>query len=217
MSVLINKDTKVYGSFSHKAGNRGCHFFNAAFEKYGINAIYKSFSVSNIQEAFAAATTLGFSGWAISMPFKKTALALVDSAAFAAKKCQAINTVVRDAVTGKTTGYNTDYIGALEVIQTYRGDAERMFILGNGGLSSAVQVACMDAGLVPIVITRKNWNTIESLRGEMIYNCTPEKVVVDNSNVFLDCAIGTSGGDLLAEYQSRKQFELYTGQKYVVS
>ena len=41
----INSETKLYGSFSLKAGNLGCKLFNEAFQKHNINAIYKSFSI----------------------------------------------------------------------------------------------------------------------------------------------------------------------------
>ena len=66
----INKDTKLYGSFSIKAGNNGCKTFNACFDHYEMNAIYKSFSVTDIKDAVLSAKTLGFSGFAVSMPFK---------------------------------------------------------------------------------------------------------------------------------------------------
>ena len=44
---MIDKDTKIYGSFSNNPGNNGCKFFNAQFKKEGINAIYKSFYSNN--------------------------------------------------------------------------------------------------------------------------------------------------------------------------
>jgi len=37
--IVINKDTKLYGSFSESPGNNGCVFFNTAFERYIINVI----------------------------------------------------------------------------------------------------------------------------------------------------------------------------------
>ena len=60
MIQSINKDTKIYCSFSENAGNKGCQFFNPAFFKYNINAIYKSFSVNNIDNALNCAKFLKF-------------------------------------------------------------------------------------------------------------------------------------------------------------
>ena len=39
--MQINKDTKIYGSFSSNPGNNGCVFFNRKFQENNINAIYK--------------------------------------------------------------------------------------------------------------------------------------------------------------------------------
>ena len=49
---IINKDTKIYGSFSSNPGNNGCTFFNNKFQENNINAIYKSFYSDNIKKGF---------------------------------------------------------------------------------------------------------------------------------------------------------------------
>ena len=67
---MITKDTKIYGSFSKNAGSLGTKLFNLAFKYYNINAIYRSFSIDNIEDAVQAARTLKFSGFAVSMPYK---------------------------------------------------------------------------------------------------------------------------------------------------
>ena len=67
---MINKDTKIYGSFSNNPGNNGCKFFNSKFKEDNINAIYKSFYSSNIRDSINAVKILGIKGCAISMPFK---------------------------------------------------------------------------------------------------------------------------------------------------
>ena len=66
---MINKDTKIYGSFSNNPGNNGCKFFNSKFRENNINAIYKSFYSNNIKDSINAVKTLGIRGCAISMPF----------------------------------------------------------------------------------------------------------------------------------------------------
>ena len=37
--MLINKDTKIFCSFSSNPGNNGCEFFNTKFQENNINAI----------------------------------------------------------------------------------------------------------------------------------------------------------------------------------
>ena len=66
---MINKDTKIYGSFSSSPGNNGCEFFNKEFEDRNINAIYKSFYSDDIKKSIEAVKTLSISGFAVSMPF----------------------------------------------------------------------------------------------------------------------------------------------------
>ena len=55
---MINKDTKIYGSFSSTPGNNGCLFFNEKFNEDKINAIYKSFYSNDIKKSIEAAKTL---------------------------------------------------------------------------------------------------------------------------------------------------------------
>jgi shikimate dehydrogenase len=72
--MYIDKDTLLFGSFSEKAGNVGCLIFNKCFQYYKLNAIYKSFSIDNLHDAIISAKCLGFSGFAVSMPFKNKIL-----------------------------------------------------------------------------------------------------------------------------------------------
>ena len=75
---MINKDTEIYCSFAKKAGNTGCQMMNTAFYYYGLNKIYKSFSVDNIEDAVNSVRTLGIKGFAITMPYKIEVLNYVD-------------------------------------------------------------------------------------------------------------------------------------------
>ena len=67
---MINKDTKIYCSFAKEAGNVGCQVFNSAFNYYGLDSIYKSFSINNIKSAVDSVRTLDIKGFAVTMPFK---------------------------------------------------------------------------------------------------------------------------------------------------
>ncbi len=213
MSVSINKDTKIYGSFSKTAGNKGCEFFNKTFSDHKVNAIYKSFSVDNIHAAVDGAIALKFSGFAVSMPYKQRMYDLVSITDSSAEKSKSVNTVILDHNKNKLTGYSTDYHGALKLLYPYRNDYNEIYILGNGGLSGAVQAAAKDLNFNVKVITRKDWSQINELKNVLIYNCTPLSLKLNLSNCYIDCLIGTGTGDLLHKYQSHKQFELYTGIK----
>lgn len=209
--MSINKNTKIFCSFSKNAGNKGCEFFNRAFSDHNVDAIYKSFSVNNIGDAIKAALTLKFAGCAVAMPYKKVVFDLVDVLDPSAIKSKSVNTILFDHDKGLMTGYNTDYYGANKILFPFSNTYISLYVLGNGGLSGAVQAAGFDLGFKVNVITRDNWSDIAGLQNSIIYNCTPLTLKMNESNNYVDCLIGTPYGDLLHKHQSHKQFELYTG------
>jgi shikimate dehydrogenase len=210
--ILINRDTKLYGSLSEKAGSMGCKFFNTAFEKHGINSVYKSFSVDNISKALISAQYLGFAGCAISMPFKVTAFSLMDEVDDAAKKVGNINTVLMSS--DKMVGYNTDYYAAIKLINDYNKGFDTLYILGNGGLASSVKVAATELGLNVENIVRGNWDILYTLKNKFIFNCTPLTITPDSSNTYIDCLVTTESGSMFHAIQAKHQFKLYTGIDY---
>jgi shikimate dehydrogenase len=210
--IVIDKDTKIYGSLSEKAGSFGCKFFNSAFERHGINSIYKSFSVVNITEALSAAQSLGFSGCAISMPFKVTAFELMNEVDDAAKKVGNVNTVLMTS--DKMVGYNTDYYAVLKLITRYNKGFDTLYVLGNGGLAASVKVAANELGLNVENIVRDNWDILYTLKNKFIFNCTPLTITPDLSNTYIDCLVESESGGMLHKEQAKHQFKLYTGIDY---
>jgi shikimate dehydrogenase len=207
---MITKDTLVFGSFSKKAGNVGCMFFNKYFQQYNIDAIYKSFSVENIRDAVSAAKTLRFSGFAVSMPYKSEILQYLDYIDPIVEKLQCCNTVVIKDF--KFYGYNTDYISVLEYLKRSTDSIDILYILGNGAYSKTVQQCCLELSIKYTIITRENWSNIEALRNSYIFNSTPvDNIYIDPSNTFIDCIATTPTGAQLAKRQAIEQFKLYTG------
>ena len=207
---MINKDTEIYCSFAEKAGNVGCKLFNSAFNYYGMDKIYKSFSVNNIQDAVNAVKTLDIKGFAVTMPFKTEVLDYVDYMSNGVKAVGAANTIINEK--GILSAYNTDYNAAKEVLDECLG--VDLYILGNGGYSRAVQQAAKDLGYKPNIISRKNWSEIKDIKDSIIYNCTPlENIKVHNSNNFIDCIVSTETGKRLSWIQASHQFKLYTDKK----
>ena len=202
---MINKDTKIYCSFSSNPGNNGCVFFNGKFQEHSINAIYKSFYSNDIKKSIEAVKSLDIKGFALSMPFKIEALDYVDEVEDSVRKIGSINTVVNKD--GYLKGYNTDWVGVKKYFEIRRFDS--IYIIGNGGFSKAVQYTCdvMDIGFE--VITRENWNIIEELEDKIIFNATP--VDVNTDNFLIDGRPHTDTGREIAMYQAKEQFKIYTG------
>ena len=213
---MINKDTLMFGSFSKSPGNRGCSIFNSAFKYHGIDAIYKSYCIDNISDAVAAAKTLGFGGFAVSMPFKHTVIDYVDKLDYSVSLCDAANTIVNND--GILTAYNTDYLAAkdfliqpeIRIILKTRP----LFVLGNGGYAAAVLCAIKEMGLSYTQIDRSTWNLVGDIREAIVYNCTPvSSIKLHENNVLIDCLTYTETGRKLGLMQASHQYFLYTGKK----
>ena len=210
----INKDTEIYCSFAKQAGHTGCQMMNTAFYYYGLNKIYKSFSVDNIEDAVNSVKTLGIKGFAITMPYKIEVLKYVDELDDSVKNIQSANTVIND--NGKLIAYNTDYYAAKTMLSeiNFLNGYPKIFILGNGGYSKAVQQAVKDLNLDYTLITRDNWDMIGDIRNSVVYNCTPISVDIDKYNTYINSNVKSETGLRLATLQASKQFELYTGLKF---
>ena len=221
MNRWINKDTEIYCSFAKTAGNTGCQMMNTAFYYYGLNKIYKSFSVDSIESAVNAVRTLNVKGFAVTMPYKIDILKYVEIedvvdgySSNILEDIGAINTVLNKD--GKLYGYNTDYLAAKQKLKEIK--PAEIYILGNGGYAKAVKYVCSGRGQLYIpnhTITRENWSEISELHNTCIYNCTPVKnIKYHSSNMFIDCIVTTETGRELANMQASHQFKLYTGLEF---
>ena len=207
---MINKDTKIYCSFAKEAGNVGCKLFNSAFNYYGIDAIYKSFSVNSIEKAVDAARTLDIKGFAITMPFKIDVLNYVQGISDGVRGIGSANTIIND--NGYLTAYNTDYLAAKTILEECVG--VDLYILGNGGYARAVKTAAESLGYNSTFILRNDWSSIKGITNSIIYNCTPvENIEMEKSNKFIDCIVSTETGKRLSWLQASHQFKLYTGNE----
>ena len=212
--MLIDKDTELYCSFAKKVGSTGCFFHNAGFARHNINAVYKSFSVENIEDAVKAARTLNVKGFAITMPFKKEILKYVNEIDESAK-IGAANTVTNN--NNLLRAYNTDIMAASDYLSSLTINYKDFYILGDGGYALAVKSAAEQLGMTYVNITRKDWNNLSTITHSLVYNCTPVDnitSVIDSTNTIIDCITSTATGKKLADMQASYQFKLYTGLNY---
>ena len=202
---MLNKDTKIYCSFSSNPGNNGCIFFNGEFERNGIDAIYKPFYSDDIKKSIEAVRSLDIKGFALSMPFKIESLDYVDEVEDSARNIGSINTVVNKD--GYLKGYNTDWIGVKKYFEIKRFDS--IYIIGNGGFSKSVQYTCDIMDIKLSIITRKNWRLIDELDDTVLFNATP--INIKTNNLLIDGRPYTDTGREIALYQAKEQFKIYTG------
>ena len=216
MNRWIDKDTEIYCSFAKTAGDTGCQMINTAFYYYGLNKIYKSFSVNNIEDAVRSVLTLGIKGFAITMPYKIEVLDYVDEMDESTSEIGAANTVIN--TDNNLCAYNTDAYAAKTFLRDYNNQKE-LYILGGGGYSKAVTWAAKKSGFDIKKVTRENWSDLQSIKSSIIYNCTPVDIShpmlqIDKSNDMINCLVKTETGKQLAKLQASKQFYLYTGLEF---
>ena len=142
-------DEIICASLSQKPGKFGMTIHNAGFQHLGLKYRYVGCAEDNIERGLQIAREHGVRGVAISMPFKVTALNLMDEVHDTALAAGAVNTVVND--NGWLTGYNTDVAGfsALAEEANLRQD-DHICIHGSGGVARAVLVALKDYSDVSI-------------------------------------------------------------------
>ncbi|HID20412.1 MAG TPA: shikimate dehydrogenase [Methanophagales archaeon] len=111
---------------------------NAVFEKLGMDAVYLAFRVplEELGDAIRGAKSLGIAGLNVTIPLKEKALSFVHVEAVA-KKIGALNTI---DFSRTPTGYNTDGIGSVKVLEEAVGElkGKNVLILGAGGAARAI-------------------------------------------------------------------------------
>lgn len=203
---MINKETKIYGSFSDNPGNNGCIFFNSKFQEYNIDAIYKSFYSTDIDLTIKSVKHLKFSGFALSMPLKISVMDYLDEYDESVIRIGACNTVVN--VDGILHGYNTDWVG---VYNYFNGKGlDHVNIIGFGGFGKAISYAFSKLGISFSIVTRENLGDIDDVSNQYFINATPANIKSEKNKI-IDARPFTEEGKIIANLQAKEQFRLYTG------
>lgn len=128
-----------------------------------------------------------YSGFNITIPYKKTIIPFCDSISKEAEKIGSVNTVIKKD--GRFLGYNTDYAGFLAM--TKRADIDfsgkKVAILGSGGTYSTAFAVTSDEGAREIVsVSRYGEFNYENIHlwndAEIIINTTPVGMFPNNGN-----------------------------------
>ena len=211
--MFLNKDTKLYGSFSEKPTNNGCEFFNNAFKKFNLNSIYKSFYSDNLELTLTSVKHLRFSGFAVSRPFKIKIMEYLDFINDDCLQIGSCNTILIED--NKLLGFNTDWIGVYNFLKNK--NIERLNIIGFGGFGKSVSFACDKLGIETSIILRNDINNLKYNKNEHYFNCTPINIDGidnnDNSNIFSSNPL-TDIGKQISILQAVEQFKIYTGINY---
>ncbi|VVB57141.1 Shikimate dehydrogenase (NADP(+)) [uncultured archaeon] len=167
----IDKDTTVCISLAARPSSFGSTLMNALFSELGMNWIYKPFAVQapDLPRAIDAVRLFNIRGCGVSMPHKEAVMPLLDEVDAKAKAIGAVNTIVNDS--GKLSGYNTDWVGALNALQGFGpGASKRVLVYGAGGAARAVIVAAKEWGASEIMVCNRTDSKAQELARK--FGCT---------------------------------------------
>ncbi len=175
------------------------------FELKGLDYDYKllEIKIDEIESTLALLKEGIYSGFNVTIPYKKEVMKYLDVISDEAKKIGAVNTI--KYIDGKLIGYNTDYFGFIEELKFYNINVEnkKCFVLGTGGASLAVNKALKDLGANVISVSRtKSFNTItyDELNVEtndIIVNTTPVGMYPNIDASPLDMAVASKASAIV--------------------
>ena len=170
---LIGKDISY--SFSKK-------FFTRKFINEGLNnCSYENYDISSISKLLEVINDTKIKGLNVTIPYKESVIELLNHIDPIAKKIGAVNTIKIDKQ-NKLLGYNTDYIGFKQSLESNISNQKRALILGTGGASKAIVYALKTLNIKTLLVSRKNREeciTYEDVSNQIIndhtiiINCTP--------------------------------------------
>ena len=130
-------------------------YFTEKFSREGIQGCqFELYPIPRIQEftqLFASEPAL--EGLSVTIPYKEQVIPYLDGLDPACAQIGAVNCIrIRD---GKKVGFNTDYLGFKQSLQSWLGSViPNALVLGTGGASKAVQQALRDLGVSFRIVSR---------------------------------------------------------------
>lgn len=182
-------------------------------KKMNIEGKYGLYEVLDYQVADKIAwfNKMDFSGINVTIPYKREVMKHIDELSTEALKIGAVNTVL--FYKGYSKGYNSDYYGFRITLEKFNinVNGKSIVILGTGGAAAAVFHCVKDLGASNIKLVSRNpwdisddWNKnnidivsykeLDSLKGEVIINCTP-------CGMYPDCSRSPVDRNILSNYE----------------
>lgn len=143
---MINLSAVIGDPVSHSLSPK---MHNAGYAALGIEN-WNLFIACKVKEAklekfIDAVRDLEIKGVSVTVPHKEKIVALLDDVDETAKKIGAVNTVVN--IEGVLTGYNTDWIGAVNALEEKTGlKDKKTAVIGAGGAARAVVYGLVSRG-----------------------------------------------------------------------
>jgi len=141
--IVIDSHTAMFVAVAGNKSTNGVYFYNAMFEKLGINAVYVSASTTSIRGLKDGLQCLGIRGASIASPYKREVAQICDELRPFAKAAGSVNSI-KCAAGPVVIGDNTDVSGMISVLERHKALLSgrlKAVIYGSGGVVSSVLLA----------------------------------------------------------------------------
>jgi shikimate dehydrogenase len=218
-------------SIASHPGKTGTYFYNRLFKAKGLtDHSYQALASDDLKQTVGEQLAIGdLRGISISMPFKKSVIAILDSADVLVTEHETCNTVLIDG--GRMIGHNADHSGAEAVISMIM-QKERVSVLGSGSMGKMI-ASMIGRNVTMFSRSLGNWEERHT-PADVVINATgagtsshhspleriPDaRLVIDLATK--DCElkqqclyndINYVGGMVFYKHQFMKQFRIYTGK-----
>lgn len=168
--------TALFGLVGRRLGHSFSQkFFREKFRSEAVEADYINIELDDIAMLRGVVADMPrLCGFNVTIPYKQSVMALLDSVDIQAAEIGAVNTVaVRRGCNGSFTlhGFNTDCEGFRSTLPPQALAARQALVLGAGGASRAVGHALRSVGIHPIVVSRTPG------KGDLTYDCLTPALV----------------------------------------
>lgn len=152
----LNPETALYGLIGDPVDQSiSDETHNNLINACGFNAVYVKMQVNpnELPEFLYLAKQLPFYGLSVTMPLKEHIVPLLDEIDSHANDIGAVNTLLFEK--GKIFGFNTDGVGALNVIEEcFPVKNKRVVIIGAGGAAKAIAYEAHRRGALVTILNR---------------------------------------------------------------
>jgi len=158
-------------------------YFNNKFLSEGIsNCEYDNYELQDHTEIETFLNQTNGIGFNVTIPYKEQVISFLDDLDIATKEINSVNTI-KIYPDGKSKGFNTDYLGFTDSLQSWDlQNIQEALVFGSGGSSKAIQYSLKQLDIPFLVVSRtkiKNGILYKELDKEIIkerqllINCTP--------------------------------------------
>ncbi len=185
----LDHRTKIYGVVGSRASlSLSPSMHNTAFGAKRVNAVYLPCETARLPDFLRFARRLEFSGFSVTMPYKKAIMRELDWIDPMAQQIGACNTVAVQR--GKWMGWNTDAAAVVDVLtKRLRLTGSRVLILGAGGAARSAAFALRGEGAEVFITARREmaarrlaqavsaevapWASADGMDVDAVINATP--------------------------------------------